>query len=241
LNSRALISCIVPVFNGERFLAQALDSIFAQTYRPIETIVVDDGSEDGSAGIVAGYGDRIRYVKQDNAGPAAARNRGVDLARGEFLAFLDADDLWHDEKLTRQMARFSARPKLELCLSHKRNIWEPERRHEEALLKGKQHAFVEEHPGFVCQALLVRRSAFDRVGRFDESLRIGEDTDWLARTEELALVSEILPEVLVYRRMHSGNLTLRATSEDRMEVVTRKFRRRRMKATADSTELDRRT
>ena len=233
-----LISCVVPVFNCQRFLAQALDSIFAQTYRPIETIVVNDGCEDGSADIIAGYGDRIKTLKQDNAGPAAARNRGVDLAKGEFLAFLDADDLWHKEKLTRQMSRFSARPELELCLTLKEHFWEPGRKHEEALLKEQRHVFVEKHPGFVTQTLLVRRSAFDHVGRFDETLRISEDTDWFARAQDLALAAEVFPEVLVYRRMHSANLTLSATREDRLAVVTRKLQRQRMKAAPDGAELE---
>ena len=95
-----LISCIVPVFNGERYLAEALDSILAQTWRPLEVIVVDDGSTDGTAHIAAGYGAEVSYIHQANAGPAAARNRGLDAARGEFIAFLDADDLWHKDKLS---------------------------------------------------------------------------------------------------------------------------------------------
>jgi glycosyltransferase involved in cell wall biosynthesis len=99
-----LISCIVPVFNGERYLGEALDSILAQTYRPLEVVVVDDGSAEGAAAVVARYRDQIRPLFQPNAGQAAARNLGLSVARGEFVAFLDADDLWHPEKLARQMA-----------------------------------------------------------------------------------------------------------------------------------------
>src|SRR5262249_2428536 len=107
-----LISCIVPVFNGERYLREALDSILAQTYQPLELIVLDDGSTDGTAALVAGYGERIRYLWQANAGEAGARNRGLSIAQGEFVAFLDADDLWHPEKLRRQLARLHDRPEL---------------------------------------------------------------------------------------------------------------------------------
>lgn len=220
-----LISCIVPVFNGERFLAQALDSIFEQTYRPIEVIVIDDGSTDRSGEIVVEYGERIKYQWQDNAGPAAARNRGIELADGEFIAFLDSDDLWHRKKLERQMARFVERPELGLSLTYKRNFWEQERRDEEERLKRKQHAFVEEHPGYGCPMHLVRKSVFDRVGGFDESLRIGEDSDWLTRTREHGIVCEMLPEVMVFRRMHAANLSLTATAEDRLTVVAKKLKR----------------
>src|SRR2546426_10667200 len=95
----SLISCIVPVFNGERYLHETLNSILAQTYRPLEIIVADDGSTDGTRTIVASYGQQVRYLWQLNAGPAAARNLGLTAAKGEFIAFLDADDLWHPEKL----------------------------------------------------------------------------------------------------------------------------------------------
>ncbi len=112
-----LISCIVPVFNGERYLREALDSIFAQTYRPLEILVADDGSTDRTPYIAAAFGNRLRYLRQDNQGPAAARNLGIRAATGEFIAFLDADDVWHPEKLERQMARFQVRPELDYCVT----------------------------------------------------------------------------------------------------------------------------
>ncbi len=227
MNSGELISCIVPVYNGERFVSEALDSIFAQTYRPIEVIVVDDGSTDGTPEILARYGERIQRFRQDNLGPAAARNRGIEMARGKYVAFLDADDVWHKNKLERQMQRFTENPELEVCITYKENFWESERRSEETRLKQQDHPFIKEHPGFVCQTLLACRSVFDRVGTFNESIRIGEDTDWYARAGELGVTKEVLPEVLVYRRMHSNNLTLKATKEDRLSVVVEKFKRLR--------------
>src|SRR5438093_12571348 len=106
---QSMISCVVPVFNGERYLAEALESILEQSYRPLEIIVADDGSTDGTRAVVAHYGTQVRYLWQPNSGPAAARNLGLSAARGEFVAFLDADELGHPEKLERQMARFAAR------------------------------------------------------------------------------------------------------------------------------------
>ena len=105
-----LISCIVAVYNGDPYLAEALESIHAQTYRPIEVLVVDDGSTDGTPGVIARHGDRVRALHQANAGPAAARNLGLREARGEFIAFLDADNLWAPTKLERQYHRSSDEP-----------------------------------------------------------------------------------------------------------------------------------
>ena len=126
-----LISCIVPVYNGERYLGEAIDSILAQTYGPLEIIVVDDGSTDGTAEVVATYGDQVRYLWQPNAGQAAARNHGLSVTQGEFISFLDADDLWHPEKLDRQIARFRTRAELEFCVTHVQNFWIPDLAEEE--------------------------------------------------------------------------------------------------------------
>ena len=202
---KPLISCIVPVFNGERYLAEALESIFTQTYRPLEVIVVDDGSTDTTAGVTARYGDHITYIWQANAGPAAARNRGVDAAAGPFIAFLDADDLWNEEKLARQMARFDVQPELELCLSYAQNFWAPEKMEEEERLG--DHRFVQPLRVYSLVAMLVRREVFDAVGPFDPSLRMGEDNDWFMRVVEADTVIESIPDVLIYRRMHESNMS----------------------------------
>src|SRR3954452_15003770 len=99
---RPLVSAIIPAHNAERFLAAAIDSVLAQTYQPIECIVVDDGSTDGTPAVARSYGDRIRLIPQEQRGVSAARNRGAAEARGELLAFLDADDRWLPERVERQ-------------------------------------------------------------------------------------------------------------------------------------------
>lgn len=212
--TQPLISCIVPVFNGARYLAEALDSILNQTYRPIEIIVIDDGSTDQSAAVIRSYGDRIRCFYQDNAGPAKARNRGLSEASADFIAFLDADDLWHPEKLDRQSARFRSRPELEACVTHVQNFWMPELKQEETRLKN--HRFSQPLPGYAMQALLARRSVFDRVGVFNTALRVVDDTDWFLRAIELGVVVEILPDVLVQRRLHQRNITRTATAQEEL-------------------------
>jgi glycosyltransferase involved in cell wall biosynthesis len=204
--NKSLISCIVPVFNGENYLAEALESILAQTYRPIEVIVVDDGSTDGTADVAARYGDRIRYVRQNNGGPPTARNLGLSMATGEFVAFLDSDDLWHPEKLERQMACFETRPELDLCVTHLQRFWIPQLEQEQK--RFQDHRYAEVLPGYVTQTLLARRTLFDSVGCFDTSRRVGDPMDWFLRAGEMGAVMELLPDLLVYLRMHEKNLSV---------------------------------
>ena len=108
-----LVSVIIPVYNGELYLDEAIESALGQPYRPIEVIVVDDGSTDGSAEVAKQFDSPMRYCFQPNAGLGAARNKGISLAQGSFFAFLDADDLWLENKLTRQMALFDKNPELD--------------------------------------------------------------------------------------------------------------------------------
>ncbi len=234
---KPVVSCIVPVFNAERYLAEALDSILAQTWRPLEVIVVDDGSTDGTAHIAAGYGAEVSYIHQANAGPAAARNRGLDAAAGAYVAFLDADDLWHKEKLARQMARFEARPELELCMSHLKHFWEPEMKDEEDRLR--DHRFSKPLAAYAIQAMLAPRALFDAVGRFDPALRMGEDTDWFLRAADRGTVTEIVSDVLTFRRMHESNMSRdQATVFDALPRIFKASldRRRRSAKRSDSGE-----
>ena len=117
------ISCIVPVFNGEQFLGEAIDSILAQTHQPGEVIVVDNGSMDRSAAIASSYGDPVRVLHEDKRGPAAARNAGIRAAGLPFIAFLDADDLFHPEKLERQVAHLGSRADLGISLCVAENVY----------------------------------------------------------------------------------------------------------------------
>jgi glycosyltransferase involved in cell wall biosynthesis len=199
----SLITCIVPVCNGERYLGEALDSILAQTHRPLEIIIVDDGSTDSTRAVVAKYGDRVRYVWQTNSGPASARNLGLSRAAGEFVAFLDADDLWHAEKLARQIARFHARPELDYCVAHAQNFWSAEMDAEAE--KYQQHRISRPLPGYVTGTLLARRAIFDAVGLFDPGLAHGDSTDWFLRAAEQGAVMELLADVLLFRRLHPAN------------------------------------
>jgi glycosyltransferase involved in cell wall biosynthesis len=227
---RDLVSCIVPVFNGERYLAEALDSILKQSYEPLEIIVADDGSTDGTREVVQRYGTRVRYLHQFNAGPVVARNLGLGAATGEFVAFLDADDLWHAEKLARQMARFDTRPELDVCVAHVQNFWVPELREEEE--RFRTHRLSRPLPGYLTVTLLARRSLFEAVVPFNTALRHGDSADWFLRAAEHGAVIELLPDVLYYRRLHQTNRSRLLASNSRdefLKIVKASIDRRRVK------------
>ena len=198
-----LISCIIPVYNGRRFIAESLDSIFAQTYRSIEVIVADDGSTDDTPRLVKEYPQPVIYIRQPNQGSPRARNCGIQAAKGDFVAFLDSDDLWRAEKLTRQMARFQDRPELDFCVTHIQNFWMPEVAAQAEQYQG--HPKSRPLPGYITDTLLATRQAFETVGLFSSELNHGDSFDWFVRARRIGVLGELLPDVLVDRRIHAGN------------------------------------
>lgn len=217
MTAAPLVSCIVPAFNSERYLAEAIDSILAQTHRPIEVIVVDDGSEDGTSEITRRYGPPVRLVKQPCLGPAATRNLGLRSAGGSFVAFLDADDLWHPEKLSRQIARFEARPELDVSVTHARMFWIDALRQEAQTHDSTTRTGA--IPGYATTTVLARRALFDRIGDFNTGLWFSDATDWFVRVTEAGAVLELMDDVLVYHRMHERNLTRRRSDASRDEFL----------------------
>jgi glycosyltransferase involved in cell wall biosynthesis len=199
------VTCILPVHNGERFLREAIQSVLGQRYPHLELLVVDDGSADGTRKVLREFESHVRVLREEHRGVAAARNLGLREARGEYVAFQDADDVWMPGKLGIQLARFGERPELEMCLAMMQNFWMEELAHEEAGFHGRR--FADAVPGFHLVCLLAKRSVFGEVGPFNPALRVGSDTDWFLRAREANLVEEVVPEVLVRRRLHSGNLT----------------------------------
>ena len=197
-----LVSVVIPVHNGERYLGDAIDSVLAQRHRPIEIVVVDDGSADASAAVCARV-TGIRYVYQSRAGAAAARNRGVEISTGALLAFLDADDLWLPDKLSCQIAALNAEPRPDMVFGHVRQFHSPE-------LDGQTKARIAGDgtvlAGHVVGTLLVSRAAFDRVGPFATRWRIGESLDWFSRARDLGLAYVTVPDVVLLRRLHTGNM-----------------------------------
>lgn len=203
--NQATISVIIPVYNGERYLAEAIDSVLAQSRLPTEIIVVDDGSTDHSVQVAQRYQPLVQCVQQTNCGPGAARNRGIRLAQGEFLAFLDADDRWLPSKLASQMAQLDAQPALDMVFGQVEQFISPE-------LTPEQQPLLPTHPimtGLHVGAMLIRRPSFARVGEFATTWTIGEFIAWYGRAQTLGLQTASLPQVVMQRRLHTANLTRR--------------------------------
>jgi len=226
----ALVTCIVPCFDGERYLDETIASIVAQTHRPIEVIVVDDGSTDGSAAVVRSYGDAVRYHRRENGGPGAACNTGVKLATGEYVAFLEQDDLWLPDKLRRQVAALGANPAAEYCVSHIQNFWIPELSAEAE--RYRDLPVMRPVPGYVVQTLMARRTLFDKLGPFDATLRFACAGEWFLRAAESGTVGILLPDVLTRRRLHERNFSRlnRAASRDQFLHVVKAMLDRRRRA-----------
>jgi glycosyltransferase involved in cell wall biosynthesis len=205
--SRPLVSVMIGVYNAEPYLAEAIDSVFAQTYRPLELIVVDDGSDDGSAAVAQSYGDALTYVHQDNKGNGGARNTAVEQASGEYFAFLDADDRFVPDKLDWQMAALDADPTLDIAFGHVAEFVSPEL--DEETRRGIRPPAPEPAPWMAPNLMLIRRESFLRVGKFSESVRVGVTVDWYARAAEAGLKHLILPQVVLERRLHTQNNGLR--------------------------------
>ena len=196
------VSAIMAVWNGERFVLEAIASMRGQTPPPDEIIVVDDGSTDGTARLVQACGG-VRYIHQSNAGQAAALNRGIGLATGDLLAFNDADDVWTSRKLELQLGALAADPGLEAVFGHAEQFLEPDAPPAVMAALTEARRVI---PSQLPTAMLIRRAAFDRVGPFEASRQIGAVVDWYHRAVSLGLRSRMLPEVVVRRRLHGNNI-----------------------------------
>jgi glycosyltransferase involved in cell wall biosynthesis len=210
------ISVVVPSYNRANVVHEAVQSILAQTYRVTDVIVVDDGSTDKTLEVLAQFGDRIRVISQVNAGPAAARNSGISLATGEYVAFLDSDDVWLPTKLERQVELMEkAGENVPCCICNIQMQWPDKAAYsfdlaglnpgpEEGLWQNVPEVLAT-RPVLFNQGVLIRREALRRVGGFDEELWLLEDHDLSLR---LALEGNwaYIKEPLVVWRETKGSL-----------------------------------
>lgn len=224
-----LVSVVIPVYNYDRYLAEAIESVLGQTYQHLEVIVVDDGSTDQSGEVARSFAGRgVRYCHQVHAGIGPARNTGVELAQGEFLAFLDADDRWPEEKTERQLQAFKSDPALEMIFGQAVQLQNgPEW---EAGVNDKKLPVAGMVPGMVPGTMLIKREAFFRVGKFPGGLKVGEFIDWYARAVELQIRSQVLPDLLLWRRIHDSNQGVRERQSvsDYARVLKASLDRKRM-------------
>lgn len=190
------VSVIVPAFNAETVLVEAIQSVDAQGYDDLEIAIVDDGSTDGTADVAAALGGRVRSLRQENRGPSAARNAGLAATTGEIVAFLDADDLWPERSLEVRLEFLARNRDCAIVGGRIRDLW-PD------LLGPGRHQLDSPRAthSFNVGCALFRRSLFDVIGGFDEALRNGEDVDLLVRAAARGLHRHCLDDVtLIYRR-----------------------------------------
>jgi glycosyltransferase involved in cell wall biosynthesis len=229
MNINPLVSVIIPAYNAERYLAEAVESVLAQSYHPLEIVIVNDGSTDKTAEVAAGFGGRVKYLHQENSGLSRTLNRGVALARGRFLAFLDADDLWLADKTRLQADAFAAEPEVEAVFGHIRHFLCPTL---DAESRRRLHCPAGDAPGYFKQTMLVRRESFGRVGGFDERWQVGDFVDWFARAREAGLRTRMLDAVVTLRRVHGANTTRRESRRqaDYLRILHESLQRRREQA-----------
>jgi len=225
IDQPTLVSVIVVVKNGEAYLAQALQSIVDQGYAPYEIIVVDGKSTDRTAEIARSF-HQVKYFWQTTQGLAQARNQGIAAARGDLIAFLDCDDVWAPKKLSTQVEYLEAHSEIMYTITRMRFFQERNHR----LRPGfKRESFETGEVGCTPGALLARRVVFDRVGGFAPDFAVGGDADWFARARDKGVPFSVIPEVLMYKRIHNGNLSAdaRTNKKELLTLVRQSIERKR--------------
>lgn len=216
-----LVTVVIPTYNREQFIRECVDSVLNQTFRDFELIVVDDGSTDGTVQVLGPVLGEIHFVKQWQQGPSAARNHGILLSAGEWLCFLDSDDLWLPGKLESQHEYIQQNPETRVCYTEE--IWYRKGRRVNPAKKHRKYS------GFIYQRLLplciispssvmIHRSVFDDVGLFDETLPACEDYDlWLRIGARYPI--HLLPEPLIIKRNgHEGQQSQKFWGMDRFRI-----------------------
>lgn len=221
------VSAIIPTFNRRELVSRAIRSVLAQTRRVDEIVVVDDGSTDGTGDMLRElFGDRVRHVRQVNAGVSAARNHGMAIAKGRYFAFLDSDDEWLPDKTARQFDWLQSHPDAGMVLC---DVARVDAQHREIDVFHRRDVIREDgwvlrwilhNPALVPASVMMRREVFDDVGGFDESLRTAEDIEYhlrVARRWQVGVVDQVLVRAL--RGHEDGLSALPRTYDDYLHVM----------------------
>lgn len=216
MSNSPLVSVVIPTHNYGKFIAATLDSVRAQSYRSIETIVVDDGSTDRTADVVRAYPE-VRYFYQSNQGVSVARNRAIADAQGDFIAFLDADDIWKPEKLSIQIAYMLDHPDVGITTTKIENFIEPGTQLPSWF---KPETKMEEREWPIPSTLVVRKTVFSQIGVFSPDYRASEDLEWLCRARDAQIPIIALSETLILRRLHGANLSWQTWHQSVHRAIT---------------------
>ena len=218
-----LVSVVIPVYNQERYVAEAVDSVLRQTYKDVELVVVDDGSTDRTPEILKGYGDRLRYIRQENAGAASALNRGIEASRGELVGWLSSDDVYEQAKVERQVALFAARPQVSLVYTDF-NVIDGSGR----VTRTVRSPYYADRREFIRRLILgnfvngssviARKSALLATGLFDPTMTYHADANMWLRLLKHSDFGHV-PDVLLNYRWHAGNASLNVAGMRRHRYI----------------------
>lgn len=227
---QSLISIILPVFNGENYLAEAVESVVRQSITNWELIIIDDGSTDSSAIIIEQFQCQhgaIQCISQRNTGVTEARNRGIEAARGEYIAFLDQDDYWAPETLAFHLNYHQLYPDVRYTLANQVCFLD-----DPTQIPGwfKLQKLDVPHAGHLPGTLFVKRDLFQEIGKFDPQYPISSDADWFARCRDAGIYHATIPETVLYRRIHGGNQSRQAKVIQRelMSLLSASIKRKRV-------------
>ena len=196
-----LVSVVIPVHNGERYVGEAIQSILSQSYRPLEVIVIDDGSLDATARAVGQFSE-ARYIRQEHQGVSAARNRGLQEAKGELITFLDHDDILLPDSIRRRAEYMRSHPEVWCLIARHRSFLEKDIDRAPWIHAAE---FTEGAYGF--GYLMARTSVLAGLGGFDPEWRTGEEVELFFRAKAAGYEIAKLPEITVLRRVHARNLS----------------------------------
>ena len=223
--SEPLLSVVIPAYNAAKYVLEALTSVVEQLPRESEVIVVDDGSTDSTAAVVQAFGPPVRLIQAAHQGIGATVNRGMEEARGSFIAGMDADDRWLPGKVARSLALFESEPATEAVFTLLRQFASPDLEN-----PSRFEIPADPIPGITRSNMIIRRSAWLRLGPLDTDLSTVEFVSWYARAMERGLVTSMIPEVLYERRIHGANTTIRereTAQNDYLRILRATIQRRR--------------
>ncbi|MEN8153737.1 MAG: glycosyltransferase family A protein [Acidobacteriota bacterium] len=218
------VSVIIPAYNGEKYLGEAIESVLSQSLEPMEIIVINDGSDDETYKIEKTFSGYIKYLSQDRKGLGFSRNRGIEQSNGNFTAHLDADDLWEKEKLLFQYETFKENRDVEITGGLMRSFYSPEIDIEEIK---SIYCPPDPIPSFSASAIVVKKSCYKRIGFYSTGIDDAPDLEWFIRAREYGIKEIMINKILCHRRIHKSNTGIRNadTNRKRLHLLKQKLDR----------------
>ena len=220
------ISVVIPFYNAEKYLAEAVDSVYRQKTDIFEILLIDDGSKDNSMKVAEKYLPNVTIYRQENSGAAAARNYGVKKSKGDIIAFLDADDIWSDDHLSVLLEPLSAGNNIDIVFGKVKVFISPDLINHISM---NLDIYNKVDYGYLPQTCIIRKRVFDVIGYMDSTLQLGEFIDWFSRAKDSGVRYVTIPEIVTYRRIHTTNqgMLKKAHYSDYLKVLRSFLNRKR--------------